>query len=239
MKKILIIFLLFFITFLPADAKKIKVLGEVLKEFDTETALPSDLIQFKIQKQILEMPNNSIVTAKVREFEKERRYHKAGLIVLKLESYTDENDKKIDLDENNLYFIARKYESVNAKEATITGVELVGSAAASFFVPGVDVLYFFTKGAIQRKNHKNWFKSGVSVAYENSIFWIFLKGKSIDLEEGEFVKLKEIKPEKAEKMAVKIEKRKEKKILKQNKKIEKEMKKAKKEAIELEEEISE
>ena len=45
MKRILILFLLFAITFLPISAKTLKTKGEVLGEFDTEIVLPKDLIQ--------------------------------------------------------------------------------------------------------------------------------------------------------------------------------------------------
>jgi hypothetical protein len=120
---------------------------------------------------------------------------------------TELSDETIDISDKNLYIIVRKYEPVNKKEVVITSTEIVLAQAASFFAPGVDILYFFTKGAIQRKKHPNWFKAGVSNAYENSICWFWLKGKPIDLNAGDEVKIKSIDKEKVEKLSKAIEKR--------------------------------
>jgi hypothetical protein len=134
---------------------------------------------------------------------------------------------EIDISDKDIYFVVRKYESLNKKEAGIIGTELVLTQAASIvascfiiFAP-VDIAYFFTKGAIVRKKNPNWFKSGVMEAYDNSIFWFQLKGKPIELAEGDEIKLQSISKEKAEKINNKIEKRNYKKELKKQKREEK------------------
>ena len=71
----------------------------------------------------------------------------------------------------------------------------------------LDIGYFFAKGAILRKKDKNWFKAGVKNAYDNSIFWFPQKGKPIELTDNDQVQIKDIKSEKVEKLAEKIDKR--------------------------------
>ena len=120
---------------------------------------------------------------------------------------------------------------LNKKEAVILGIELTTLTAASFFAPGVDIGYFFIKGAILRKKHPNWFKAGVSNAYDNSICWFWLKGKPINLNVEDEIKVKEIKTEKAEKLIAAIDKRNQKEEIKTAKKIESKNKKETKKQI--------
>ena len=63
---------------------------------------------------------------------------------------------------------------------------------------------------INKQEGKSRFKSGVSNAYENSIFWFWLKGKPIDLEADVSICFKEITKEKAQKLTKQINKRAEK-----------------------------
>ena len=59
--------------------------------------------------------------------------------------------------------------------------------------PGVDIAYYFVKGAIQNEKADTRLKSGVHNAYDNSILWIFLKGKPIVFNKGAYVKLLMVK----------------------------------------------
>jgi len=130
----------------------------------------------------------------------------------------------VDLSDKNIYMTVRKYENIDGKDAAILTTEIVVTQAAGivgscfiFFAP-VDIAYFFTKGAIRREKHHNWFKAGVYDAYDNSIFWFGLKGKPIDLEAADKVKIQTISEKKANKLSPKIAKRNKKLAIKNEKK---------------------
>ena len=232
--KILTIFcLLFFVAVTPAFSKNnIKMLSHISENFNP-VDFPNE-INFKTIKKItvledITIPQRSIVTAEIIQTQKERRWHKSGYILCKVKYFVTEYDEKlIDISDRNLYLIIRKYEPVDKKEVAIIATEIILTQGASFFAPGVDILYFFTKGAIQRKKHYNWFKAGVHNAYENSICWFWLKGKPIELMQNEKIQIKDIKEEKVYKLKEQIEKRKEKQAIKdENNRIKKEFKQEK------------
>lgn len=174
--------------------------------------LPNE-IQLKVTEaqtvpSIINIPENSTITLEVIRAQRELRWHKGGLILCKLKSYTLQDcSVPLDVQDKNIYLTIRKYEEIDKKEAWILGTELVLAQGASVFAPGVDIGYFFIKGAIQRKKHPHWFKAGVRNAYDNSIFWFPQKGKPIELTDGDQVKIKDIKPEKVDKLIEKIDKR--------------------------------
>ena len=216
-KKVIVIILAFIIVTLPACAKtKVNMHANITSDFSTQN-IP-DEIEVKTIKKVkisddITIPQRSIITAEVFQTRKERRWHKSGFIIFKVKSYlTDTSDVPVDISDKEIYLIARKYEKVDKKEVAIISTEILLTQAASFFAPGVDILYFFTKGAIKRDRHPNWFKAGVSNAYTNSICWFWLKGKPIELTGGEEIKIKDINKEKADKIkaqCTKIEKRQE------------------------------
>lgn len=235
MKKILTIILITSIMFLqcPVLAKdKIQIYGNINEEFTLSKDLPEEITFFTTEPSVineeLTIPENSTITVEVINAQKELRWHKSGYILCKLKNYTSENEETVDLSPENIYLVARKYVPINKKDAAILSTEIVLTQAASivgscfiFFAP-VDIAYFFTKGAIIKKKHPNWFKSGVMEAYDNSIFWFQLKGKPIELAEGDDLKLKSVSETKANKLNKKITKRQ----LKQAKKTEKKETKA-------------
>ncbi|MEE3348905.1 MAG: hypothetical protein VZR09_02595 [Candidatus Gastranaerophilaceae bacterium] len=233
-KKLLIILIVFGISISTANAANdIKFVAKINQDFSTQS-LPEE-VNFKTIKKMtildkIEIPQRSIITAQTIQAQKERRWHKSGYILCKLKSYTTETDNKpIDISDNEIYMIVRKYEPVNKKEVAIVGTEILLAQAASFFAPGVDILYFFTKGAIQRKKNPHWFKAGVSNAYDNSICWFWLKGKPIEIEEGQLISIKDIKEKKVYKLKEQIEKRNEKiAIRNKNKELRAEKRAAKK-----------
>lgn len=229
-KRVIVIFLLFIIAVLPVNAKdNIKLITHMDKRFYLSN-IPSE-VYFRTIKKItilneITIPQRSIVTAEVIQAQKERRWHKSGYILCKIKSYTLEyTNETFDISDKNIYLVARKYEPVNKKEASILATEILLTQAASFFAPGVDILYFFTKGAILREKDPNWFKAGVSNAYDNSICWFWLKGKPINLNKDEKVQLKSIKEDKALKLKTQIEQRKAKQLIKDEKTKAKIMKK--------------
>lgn len=233
MKKAFILIFIFFVTLLPVCAKdKIKANATMESEFSIEENVFEN-ITFRTEKEIIledkvTIPENSTVTAFVYQAQKEKRWHKAGFVILKLLSFTnDDNKEPVNIEEYDIYLAGKKYESANAKDVTITGVELAASTAASFMIPGVDILYYFTKGAILKEDSKSRFKSGVSNAYENSICWFFLKGRPVDFEYGDTIQLKNLDKEKAEKLKVKIDTANDKIAAKIQKKSETALKKAK------------
>lgn len=129
---------------------------------------------------------DSKIIAVVESIQKERRWHKSGFVALKVLG-VEENGAYCDLSDSNIKAIVRKYDKINKKDAAKTGAELTATTAASFIIPGIDIVYYFTKGTIKNDNGDTRFKSGVHTAYENSICWFFLKGKPIALNRNDTV----------------------------------------------------
>ncbi len=236
----LIIFILFILT-CPAFAKhQAEVVGDMTTNFSIKN-LP-DEIHFQIEEDVMfddgtVLPANSIVFAEVLNAQRQLKWHKSGIILCKITSYLSPSDnEEVDVSGKEIFLAVKRYEKVYAKEATILGTEIILSQGASFFAPGVDLLYFFTKGAITRTTHPHWFMAGVSNAYENSICWFWLKGKDIDLHTDDKVEIKELNQKKYEKLSRKIEKRQRKEARKQEKKQIKQQKKELKKQKKLEKE---
>jgi hypothetical protein len=229
----IIFFVIFNFSFLPVFAEKgVKSIVNIHQEFNLNNI--SDEVYFIVPKNIelndnTIIPEGSILISETINAQSERRWHKSGYILCKLTGYLPSiNESLVDLSDKNLYFIVRKYEPINKKEAAILATEIILTQGASFFAPGVDVLYFFTKGAILRKKHPHWFKAGVYNAYENSIFWFWLKGKPIDIDANQMVSIKQIEEDKVFKLNSQIDKRNEKLHAKNLKKQAKLAKKAEK-----------
>lgn len=240
-KKTLCILLSFLMISLPVSAKeKINAVANIQQEFSL-AEVPNEVFIKTSEEDIVfngvTIPGNSILEAEVLQAEQERRWHKSGVIVCKLKNYKpQDSDEAVDVSEKNIYLLVRKYDAINGKDAAILTTEIVLTQAAGIvgscfiiFAP-VDIAYFFTKGAIQRDRDPNWFKSGVSCAYDNSIFWFWLKGKPIELEQDGTVKLKSIKEKKALKLSKRMEVRNDKRAVKKiNRQFRAEIKQNKKE----------
>lgn len=214
LSKILIITLVFMIGTGNVFAKNnIEMIADVDSHFSIKYQDLPEIIQFRTAQartipDVVSIPEGSLITLRVVKAQRELRWHKSGFILCKMESYTPEiTDVPIDVSDKDIYLAVRKYEKLNKKEAIIIGTELVLATGASFFAPGVDIGYFFIKGAIQRQKHPHWFKAGVHNAYDNSICWLWLKGKPIELEKGEQIKVKDVKAKKVDKLIAKMEKR--------------------------------
>lgn len=212
--KSFIIFMAILMPFNAVFAKhSVKMRADVNEEFSVKNQELPDEISFKITQSktipdVITIPEGSLITVKVVRAQRELRWHKSGLILCKLISFTPETtDIPVDISDKDLYLTVTKYEAINKKEAWILGTEIIVFQGASFFAPGVDIGYFFLKGAIQREKHPNWFKAGVRNAYDNSIFWFPQKGKPIEIGEGDQVQIKDIKANKVEKLTKKIDKR--------------------------------
>lgn len=228
MKRLFITALIMVITVLPVSAKSaVKAQARMTTDYSIGDNAPIE-IKFMPGRKVnfgrgVNVQSKSVITAEVYQAQKERRWHKSGFVICKLLSYTEpDSEKEIDISNRDIYMLARKYERVNAKDAAILSTEITTTSVASIFLPGVDIAYFFTKGAIQREKHPNWFKAGVSNAYDNSICWFWLKGKPIDVQSGDEIQLVSIKKTKARKIkakadkkSIKIAQKKEKKAAKQ------------------------
>lgn len=232
MKKFLILILFAMIVFMPAGAKNTNnTLGTIQNNFNPYVEIPK-FVNFTLSEDIeipdiIEIPKGANINAEVLKFQRELRWHRSAYVVTKLLNYTKENEKnQIDVSDKEIYLVVKKYKRFDGREAGIVAGEIIGSSTASFFLPGIDIAYFFLKGAIVRDMHPNWFKSGVSNAYDNSILWFIEKGKKIELDVNDEVEIKHIKNEKLGDIFKKIDKRKE----KDDKKLEKkEIKNQKKE----------
>lgn len=247
LKKSLIIFIVFSLTFAPVLAKEnFKMYGNINEEFSTSN-IPNEVRIKTTEDNNLPdgtlIPADSTLTFKIMQVQKERRWHKSGYILCKLIDYTpDLETTPIDLSDKNIYLAIRKYEAIEGKEAAILTTEIILTQAAGivgscfiFFAP-VDIAYFFTKGAIRREKHHNWFKAGVHDAYDNSIFWFCLKGKPIELAESAPVKIQSLSEKKALKLNDQIAKRNEKQAIRDAKKLAKAERKEEKRQIKMAEE---
>ncbi len=222
MKRTLVLILIVFLLCANAKAQEIKSKAKLLNEFNTQESI--DLIQFQTNETIEDegiiIPKNSIIKANVLKFQKEKRWHKDGFILCKILNYKDcKTGEAVDISSKELYLTLKKYEKIDKVDAAITTAEIAGGTVASCFLPGVDIVYFFTKGAILRDKHPNWFKAGVHNAYDNSIFWFPQKGKKIDLNEGDEIKIKSLDKEKAAKLKEQIEIENEKNLLEDEEKV--------------------
>ena len=219
MKEFLIkVFIVFLAIIMPVSScfakTNMKMRADVNEEFSIKYQdLPDEITftttQAKTIPNVISIPENSLIKLKILKAQRELRWHKGGLILCKLESYTplDVSDIPIDVSDKDIYLTVRKHEDIDKKEAWILGTEIVVTQGAAFFAPGVDIGYFFIKGAIQRKKHPHWFKAGVRNAYDNSIFWFPQKGKPIELGSDDQVQIKDISQKKAEKLSKKIDER--------------------------------
>ena len=186
--KVFIVFLALIVPFSSCFAKtNMKMRADVNEEFSIKYQdLPDEITftttQAKTIPNVISIPENSLIKLKILKAQRELRWHKGGLILCKLVSYTplDVSDIPIDVSDKDIYLTVRKHEDIDKKEAWILGTEIVVTQGAALFAPGVDIGYFFIKGAIQRKKHPHWFKAGVRNAYDNSIFWFPQKGKPIE-----------------------------------------------------------
>ena len=226
LKRNIIFTIIFALTFTPVFAKdSIKMLADMDSGFTMHIQDFPEEISFVVAKSqtipdIITIPEDSKVVVSIIDAEVERRWHKSGIIIGKMKSYCPEGvEIPIDLSDKDIYVLIRRFEPIDKKEAWIIGTEIVVMSGASFFAPGVDVGYFFLKGAIMGNKHKNRFLSGVSNAYDNSICWFWLKGKSIELQPNDLASVKSISKEKATELISKVEKRNAKRAEKYNKRI--------------------
>jgi len=193
MKKILVLFLCFIFIAVPSYAVKgVKFIAESCCDFDPDNVVSTELT-FRTHSIIefdsnLIIPKNSIITAKFESSKHERRFHKSGFFTCKLIGYTSDG-QMIKVSPRNMKMIGKRYDKIDGKEAAKTGAELATTTAAAFIVPGIDIAYYFVKGAIQNEKADTRFKSGVHNAYDNSILWVFLKGKPIVFSKGEYVNI--------------------------------------------------
>ena len=235
--KKLVVIILFAIFCMPVSYAEdlMHTTGRINHEFST-SKLP-EYVYLKNSNEIVAnneviIPKNSVLKLKTLCARKERRWHKSGFILTKLENFTLENSKiPHNMSGENIYLAVRKYEPIDKKEAAILATEIIVLSGASYYAPGVDVAYFFTKGAILREKHPNWFRAGVSNAYDNSIFWFWLKGKPIELEKDAQIKIQSVDEEKIEKLTSQINKYNEKQGFKAQKKQNKKFIKGTKKAI--------
>lgn len=193
MKKIITLFLVVILFATPAFAVKgVKFIVTSCCDFDPDKVIDK-YMQFKTTTNIefdenLKIPIDSTITVLLESSTKEKRFHKSGYFKCKLIKYTQDGEE-IDASSKNMDIIGRRYDKVDGKEAAKTGAELATTTAAAFIIPGIDIAYYFVKGAIQNEKAETRLKSGVHNAYDNSILWVFLKGKPIIFNKGDTVKL--------------------------------------------------
>ena len=222
LKKTVLFLMITLFAMLPCFAKNpVNINARVCHEVSVYKDTPS-VVEFVLDEPMevsfLQIPKDSIVKARVMEFYQEKRFHKHAFVICKLISYGNDIEQT-NVENLNLYLYLRKHEPVSAKEATITASEFVVTTGASLFAPGVDVGYYFIKGAILREKHPNWFKAGVSNYWDNSIFWLFEKGKKLDLIAGDEIKLIYMPELKARDKCAKVAYKKHKKYFRQEKKL--------------------
>lgn len=204
------------------EKPKNKTIATIKTEFNIDKELP-EYIEFETKEDIkptqgVKIPSNSKVRAKVIQFQTSRRWHRSGYIVTKLIDYETQGET-INLEDKDSYLVIRKYEKVDKKEASILATEIIVTQGASIFAPGVDIAYFFTKGAIKGAKHPNRFKAGVINAYDNSLLWFGLKGKPVNLNADDQIKVEYINEEIAREMKAKMDYRHHKQDFKKEKRL--------------------
>lgn len=200
MKRILTYIFIIFLFVQPAFShENTKVIGQLQDELSTETIGKSIPLTLTTSWEIDEKTNisqGSIINIYIENSSKEKRFHRSGFFIGKLLNYSDPITKETtNIEEKNILVVGRKYDEINASDVAKTGTEFTATTIVGFLVPGSDIVYYFTKGAIKNETGTR-FKSGVHCAYDNSIFWLILKGKPINLQKGDYVILKS--PKKSE-----------------------------------------
>ena len=196
--------ILFFFIPLPSFARQKKTIATIQEQIDIKEGL--DGISFITQSELtlskegITIPKDSIVYAYILDTQQERRWHKSGYAVCKLKGYiTQELDEPSysDIEKKDIYIVIRTHKPVDKKEVgKKTGISAL-AFASNFIVPGAGIAYYFTRGMIKKEEGKTRFKSGVSNVYNNSVFWFWLKGKPVNLEENTDIYFKEITREQA------------------------------------------
>lgn len=179
---------------MPVSAsEKVKLRASIMQDLGVE-AVGKDIsfkltTPFKVDDK-LTLSEGTKVVVHVYHVKSERRFHKSGFFKCVLLNYTLEgSNTPVNLVDKNIYFVCRRYDKIDPYDATVTSVGVTASTIAGIFLPGVDTVYYFLKGATQDTEDANWFKAGVHNAYDNSILWFFEKGKPINLQPGDNVVL--------------------------------------------------
>lgn len=186
---VLVICFIFTNTAAFASQNPVKFKAQMCESYNPEKYI-SDYITFRPLSDVeygdIKIPMGTLIKAKITTSTKERRMHKSAYLIISFEQMgEDENVES--MEEYQLDGVIRKYDKIDKKDAAITSAELTTTTAAAFIIPGIDIVYYFTKGFIQNEKAETRFKSGVHNAYDNSIMWFFLKGKPINLSENDLV----------------------------------------------------
>lgn len=188
-KKLVFIFVMLVIASSVCAADIVKFKAEICNDFDPAEYLNSVIEiepMFDVLYHELDIPADSRIKVKVIYSQDEKRFHKSGFFRFCIVGY-NKGDSYIDCSDSNIVGIAKRYDQIDKKEAAKTGAELTTTTVAGFMLPGIDIAYYFIKGAIQNEKAETRFKSGVHNAYDNSIFWFFQKGKPINLKKGDWL----------------------------------------------------
>lgn len=194
MKKLLIVIFCTCIISLPVYAHTAKLRAVILSDFDENNNLP--VAAFKLSEPLLlddfkELPAESIVNLNVFDVRSEKRFHKSGYFRGCLINYQIPAETEVYiLEGEQVCFLGKKYQAIDKVDAAVNTAEFAAATTAGFMIPGSDIIYYFTKGAIQNKKGPNRLKSGVINAYDNSIFWVIKKGEPINLKNGDEVILR-------------------------------------------------
>lgn len=112
---------------------------------------------FKLNEPLLldnfrELSTESIIKLNVFDVRAEKRFHKSGYFRGCIISYQIPSEKEVYfLDGEQVCFLGKKYEAIDKVEAAVNSAEFAATTAAGFMMPGSDIIYYFTRGAIQNK----------------------------------------------------------------------------------------
>lgn len=210
MKKIIAVILMLMITFMPVSAEDFpKIVATMNSEF--RIAKKTENIEFTLNEDLYidentTIPKYSKVNAEIYKSQVEKRLHKSGYFICILKNYITEDSQYNDISKKGIYLIGRKHEPLDPVDIATTGAEFTTMTLVGILIPGSDIAYYFVRGAVQRNKHHNWFKSGVSNAYDNSVFWLFEKGKPINLKSEDEISIMQITKEDAEEIKNEMEK---------------------------------
>jgi len=188
-KRLFITFIMVFALGVAYASDGVKFRAEMLCDFDPDN-IAQVSVKFKPLSDVsysdIELPTNSTVTVSVISTQSEKRFHKSGFFRFNIDS-CESNGTCVKIYNPNVVGVGKKYDQIDKKEAAKTGAELTTTTVAGFMLPGVDLAYYFVKGAIQNEKADTRFKSGIHNAYDNSVFWFFMKGKPISLKQGDLI----------------------------------------------------
>lgn len=185
MKKLLLLFCLFFIT--PASfALNVVVESQSNISKETESAdFSAKVLEAAEFTDGTTLEEGAVLNGKIIKAVEAKRGKRNAYIVIQPVSYTIGNTVKTIEDKN----LEAKVVGYSKKDYKKMGLD-AGLAVGGYFVKGLGQIFYFSKGLIMPDDGKSRVSSAIHNVYENTPFVYIEKGEEVEIEEGDMLVLK-------------------------------------------------